>query len=123
MNKCPICGAPMENNSCTYCNYENELSQTKSKDETVVVINNVVNHIEPGYSLFIESTVSNKSKMVSLLCIFLGYFGAHQFYVGNTKKGILYFLTFGLFGIGWLIDIILILLGSFKDVHGLPVKS
>lgn len=44
-----------------------------------------------------------------LLCLFLGYFGAHKFYERKTGMGILYLFTFGLFGIGWLIDLIVIL--------------
>jgi TM2 domain-containing membrane protein YozV len=42
-----------------------------------------------------------------ILWIF-GFFGAHRFYFGKTKTGILYFFTFGLLGIGWAIDIFLI---------------
>lgn len=49
---------------------------------------------------------NRKSKKISLtLCIFFGYFGAHKFYESNTKQGILYLCTFGLFGFGWIIDI------------------
>lgn len=44
------------------------------------------------------------------LCLFLGYFGAHKFYEGRVGMGILYLLTIGLFGIGWIVDIILILM-------------
>ena len=52
-----------------------------------------------------------KNKWVAfLLCFFLGYFGAHKFYEGKVGMGILYILTFGLFGIGWLIDCIALLL-------------
>lgn len=40
-----------------------------------------------------------------LLCIFFGYFGAHKFYERDTTMGIIYLLTFGLFGIGWIVDI------------------
>ena len=40
------------------------------------------------------------------LCLFLGWMGAHKFYAGKTGMGILYLLTFGLFGIGWLVDIV-----------------
>ncbi len=36
--------------------------------------------------------------------------------------GILYLFTYGLFGFGWIIDIILILCGSFKDSNNLPLK-
>jgi len=43
------------------------------------------------------------------LCLFLGYLGAHKFYEGKVGMGILYILTAGLFGIGWVIDLIVIL--------------
>lgn len=36
-----------------------------------------------------------KSKTTAtLLALFLGGFGFHQFYLGNTKKGVLYLLFF-----------------------------
>ena len=51
-----------------------------------------------------------KNKWVAfLLCLFLGYFGAHKFYEGRIGMGILYLFTFGLFGIRWLIDLIILL--------------
>ncbi|MFE3825927.1 MMPL family transporter [Streptomyces sp. NPDC059092] len=34
----------------------------------------------------------------------LGLFGAHHFYLGRTRRGVLYLCTVGLLGIGWLID-------------------
>ncbi len=40
-----------------------------------------------------------------LLWFFLGFLGAHKFYLGKTGMGILYFFTFGIFGIGLLIDL------------------
>ena len=43
------------------------------------------------------------------LCLFVGLFGAHKFYEGKIGMGILYILTVGLFGIGWIIDTIVIL--------------
>lgn len=62
---------------------------------------------------------ADKNKIVALLlCIFLGYFGAHYFYVGRWGKGILYFFTIGLFGFGWLYDIYLIAVGRFCDRYG-----
>ena len=65
---------------------------------------------------------SEKSKgLAFLFCLLFGYFGFHQFYVGNIGKGILYLFTFGLFGIGWIIDIFLILFGKFKDSKGFYV--
>lgn len=47
------------------------------------------------------------------LCLFLGWMGAHKFYAGRTGMGILYLLTFGLFGIGWIVDIIKVICNLF----------
>lgn len=64
--------------------------------------------------------ISKKNKTVALvLAIFLGPYGAHQFYVGKIGKGILYLFTAGLFGIGWIVDIVRILTNQFTDNNGL----
>ncbi|MHC4203670.1 MAG: protein kinase domain-containing protein [Planctomycetota bacterium] len=47
--------------------------------------------------------------------------GLQRFYVGKIGTGILWFLTGGLFGIGQLIDVILICVGQFEDRYGLPL--
>ena len=66
---------------------------------------------------------SYRDKTVALiLCIFLGYLGAHKFYVGKTGMGLIYLFTCGIFGIGWIVDIFLIAGGSFTDSNGLPLK-
>ena len=41
-----------------------------------------------------------------LLCIFLGLFSAHNFYLGKHRKALLYLFTGQLLLIGWIIDLI-----------------
>ena len=56
---------------------------------------------------------SEKKTILLLLVIFLGYLGIHRFYSGKIKSGIFYLLTAGLFGIGWIVDIVLIATNKF----------
>ena len=39
-----------------------------------------------------------------LLLVFLGMFGVHRLYMGKVWTGILYLLTFGVFGLGYIYD-------------------
>ena len=66
---------------------------------------------------------TDKSKTITLLlCIFLGYFGAHYFYAGRFGMGILYLCTIGLFGIGWVVDIVRICTNHFSDKYGRTIS-
>lgn len=67
---------------------------------------------------------SDKNRTVALLlCIFLGCLGIHRFYVGKVGTGILWLLTGGVCGIGAIIDLIMIIVGSFKDIQGRYVEE
>lgn len=63
-----------------------------------------------------------KSWLIALaLCGCFGALGLHRFYVGKIGTGILQLVTFGGLGIWWLIDLILIAVGSFDDDRGQPL--
>jgi TM2 domain-containing membrane protein YozV len=67
---------------------------------------------------------SDKSRLVALLlCIFLGWLGAHRFYVGKIGTGILELVTLGGLGWWWLVDFILIVSGTFKDIDNRRVLN
>jgi TM2 domain-containing membrane protein YozV len=62
---------------------------------------------------------SPKSRLVALLLILLfSVLGIQRFYVGKIGTGILYLITLGGFGIWFLIDLVMIIVGSFKDKQG-----
>lgn len=67
-----------------------------------------------------EEQVSDRSRLIALLlCVLLGYLGFHRFYVGKFGTGVLWLLTLGLFGVGCLVNTILIAAGGFRDRYGL----
>ena len=47
-------------------------------------------------------------KSIGYILWIFGFTGSHRFYYGNPLIGTIYFFTFGLLGIGWLIDFFLI---------------
>lgn len=67
---------------------------------------------------------SEKDWLVTLLlCIFLGGIGVHRFYAGKIGTGILQLITLGGCGIWTLVDLIMIITGSFKDKNGNPITN
>ena len=123
--KCPKCGAPMEGNTCSYCGYIQQASATApntadGKTAAAVVTQVFIN----TQSTTAQANISPKSRWLALaICYFLGLFGGHYFYVGKAGKGILYLFTAGLFGFGWIVDMIRIATGKFVDANNLPLKK
>lgn len=85
------------------------------------------NYAQPNYAQqYVQPVglVSPCNRWVAfLLCFFLGAIGIHRFYVGKIGTGILYIFTVGLFGIGVLVDLIMIACGSFTDKSGAFLKQ
>ena len=71
-----------------------------------------------------ELFASPRSRTVAfVLAFFLGVFGAHRFYVGKTGTAVLQLCTLGGLGIWWLIDVIVVGSGSFRDAEGRLISS
>ena len=69
-------------------------------------------HVQVTQQVVVNNTTNGREKnkwIAFLLCFFLGGIGAHKFYEGRVGQGILYLLTVGLFGVGWLLDTIILL--------------
>lgn len=102
---CKYCGEkiPEEAVICTKCG--RQVEELKQNQPNVIINNNNVNkNSNVGY------IGREKNKWVALLlCFFLGVLGAHKFYEGKIGMGIIYLFTMGLFGIGVIIDFIVLL--------------
>ena len=67
---------------------------------------------------------SEKDWLVTLLlCIFLWGIGVHRFYAGKIGTGILQLITLGGCGIWTLVDLIMIITGSFTDKDGNKITN
>lgn len=132
--KCKNCGADVGNEYrlCPYCRSELEYPTNNQQPQTIIIQNVMPNQPQPQpqyhyqnqppQPVYYDQYSSTKNKYLALiLCIFLGFFGVHRFYVGKVGSGLVYFFTAGIFCFGWIYDIIKILSGTFKDANGLPL--
>lgn len=59
------------------------------------------------------------SKIVGILITwFVGVLGVHRFMAGKIGTGVVWLLTGGVFGIGWLVDFIMVCTGKFTNSDG-----
>lgn len=109
---CKHCGGKIPEAAvvCTLCGCQVE--EIKHADQPSVVINNSNANTNTNVNANIAGAfgIRAKNKWVAfILCVLFGWCGAHKFYEGKAGMGILYLLTFGLFGIGWFVDCIVLL--------------
>lgn len=89
---CPRCGKQLE---------DLKTEEIKVNPQLIINNSNTINEIKNR---------NERDKWIALLlCLFLGFLGAHKFYERKFGLGIIYIFTFGLFGIGIFIDFIIIL--------------
>jgi TM2 domain-containing membrane protein YozV len=68
------------------------------------------------------SDISPKSRLAALLlCWFFGLFGFHRFYTGKIWTGLVQFFTLGGLFIWAFVDLIMIIVGSFRDKEGFRI--
>lgn len=108
---CKYCGAriPMDAVVCTHCGRQVEMLQ--QAQQPIVINNTTTQNANPIVNQNVAvGSGRAKSKVTALvLCILLGEFGIHRFYEGKILTGLLWMFTFGMFGIGWLVDFIILL--------------
>lgn len=128
---CRNCGNQMDNSAavCVKCGVPT--------GQGVNFCPNCGNQTAPGAAVCTSCGVAltqvvqgeQKSKMAAgLLGIFLGGWGVHNFYLGNTTRGIIQIVvtvvTCGVGALWGLIEGIMILCGSIKtDAKGVPLKD
>lgn len=61
--------------------------------------------------------------MTLLLTVCFGWLGIHRFYLGRKAWGFMYLFSFGGCGIGWIVDVFLVLMGMIADKDGKLVKK
>lgn len=134
---CAYCGKPFCNDCLVevkgrmYCkgdlvNVLDEAKQSSAGQPTINITNsndsvntNTNANVNGGFF-----GAPRKSKTVALILCIIGFFGLgglHRMYVGKVGSGVLHLFTYGICGIGTIIDLISILSGGFRDSYGQPL--
>ena len=104
---CKHCGETIDKD-CIICPKCGKQVEAIAAAQPNIVINNDNTNTNINGVGFKRAKVINKW-LAFAFCLLFGYMGIHRFYEGKIGTGILWLCTFGMFGIGWIIDLIIIL--------------
>ena len=140
MMRCTICGAPLDGRVCSYCG--TPAAETRSAGtgfaggcgarfggwaagaESAGAARREREARRAQETASCRTGVGAKNKWVALvLCLTLGWLGVHRFYTGKIGTGFLYMVTRGFWGIGIVVDLILILTDNYTDGEGLRLQE
>lgn len=111
MKFCKHCGMKIAEDAvmCVHCGRQvEELKSVAAQPQIVINNDNINTNANANLNGMVGARMKNKW-VALVLCLLLGWCGGHKFYEGKAGMGILYLFTFGLFGIGVLIDFIVLL--------------
>ncbi len=132
MPVCPNCGGVSEGSICVYC--RTPLQQSAGQGTGGVQFTPPPSPPAQPYpqnqpyqqhpQQYVGHEVSSQKSwwVVFITALFFGYFGVHRFYAGKIGTGVLWLFTIGIFAAGWIVDIILVLLGRFTDGQGNEIQ-
>ena len=104
---CIHCGAKIDKNCvvCPQCG--KQVAELNSNDKNIIINNSLAASATAFVSNCAPIITPGKPKnkwVAFFLCLFT--LCGHKFYEGKTGMGILYLCTFGLFFVGWIMDLI-----------------
>ena len=116
--KCKSCGATRYEKigehtyKCQYCGYKEEVFFEKDFEPEV-------EEVEEESPSPVEYKIPKYSLIKMIMCILFGYIGVHKFMEGKIVTGIIYMFTSGLFGIGYIVDLIIIISEFVKEYQNI----
>ena len=126
MKTCPKCGAEADGVFCLRCGaaVSNDDAPAPApvanefKEKTIGGAPQQPTYTVPQQPYYPPAQPVKEEKLgvELLLCFFLGGFGVHKFYRGKIGMGLLYLFTGGLFGIGYLVDLITLFVKWLKTL-------
>ena len=134
--QCKSCGAPVTEAKCLYCGNKNpnysapdkvQSQETLDSLQTEAPATPIDSHANQ-YQVYQQDQQHEQNQqqeqdqkreqeraiVMFVLCFFFGIFGVHYFYDRRPGLGLLFLFTWGLFGIGWFVDSIRLLIKMIK---------